>query len=367
MKRLLLLGALLTPSLASAEALKDVFAHDFLIGAALAQDQFEGKDEKSLAIVRSQFNTISPENNMKWGRIHPQPGQYDFSHADAYVAFGEANHMVIIGHNLVWHLNTPAWVFEDEQGKPLTRDKLLERLRDHIHTVVGRYKGRIKGWDVVNEAIAMDGSMRDSPWFRIIGPDYVEKAFQFAHEADPAAELYYNDYSLEIPAKRKGALALVRRLQAAGIKVAAVGLQSHDRLDWPKIEEAEAAIRDFAALGTKIAISELDIDVLPPTARPDAELVPTDKNDDPSLDPYRNGLPDAVQQQLAKRYAELFRLYLKYPGTIERVTFWNVTDAESWLNRFPIKGRMNYPTLYDRDGKPKPAYDAVIKAKEAAK
>lgn len=366
MKRLLLIAALLTPALASAEALKDVFAHDFLIGAALSHDQFEGKDEKAAAIVRGQFDTITAENNMKWGPIHPEPGHYDFSHADAFVAFGEANHMVIIGHNLVWHQNTPAWVFQDEQGKPMTREALLERLHDHIRTVVGRYKGRIKGWDVVNEAIAMDGSMRESPWFRIIGPDYVEKAFQFAHEADPAAELYYNDYSLEVPAKRKGALALIKRLQAAGVPVKAVGLQSHDRLDWPKIEEADATIREFAGLGIKVNITELDIDVLPATAKPDVELEQTDKND-PKLDPYRDGLPDSVQQELARRYADLFRVYLKYPGTIERVTFWNVTDAESWLNRFPIKGRTNYPTLFGRDGKPKPAYDAVVKLKEASK
>jgi endo-1,4-beta-xylanase len=366
MKRVLLLATLLTPALASAEGLKDVFAHDFLIGAALNQNQFEGRDETALSIVKSQFDTISPENTMKWGPIHPKPGQYEFSHADAYVAFGEANHMVVIGHNLVWHQNTPAWVFQDDAGKPLSREALLERLRDHIQTVVGRYEGRIKGWDVVNEAVTMDGSMRESPWFRIIGPDYVEKAFLFAHEADPAAELYYNDYSLEVPAKRKGVLALIKRLQAAGVPITGVGLQSHDRLDWPKIEEADATIRDFAGLGIKVNITELDIDVLPATAKPDVELEQTDKLD-PKLDPYRDGLPDSVQQQLAKRYADLFKVYLKYPGTLERVTFWNVTDAESWLNRFPVKGRTNYPTLFGRDGKPKPAYDAVVKLRETAK
>jgi endo-1,4-beta-xylanase len=364
MKRLLLLVPLLAAHPAPAETLKEVYGSHFLVGAALNRDQFEGRDERSAALVRAQFDTVSPENSMKWGPIHPKPGLYHFDDSDAYVAFGEANKMVVIGHNLVWHRNTPDWVFQDDHGKPLTRDALLERLRDHIHTVVGRYKGRIKGWDVVNEAINMDGSMRESPWFKIIGPDYVEKAFQFAHEADPAAELYYNDYSLEVPAKRKGALALVKRLQAAGIPITAVGLQSHDRLEWPKAEEADATIRDFAALGLKVMITELDIDLLPATAKSDVELVETDKAD-PTLDPYRGGLPEAVQQELAKRYADLFRIYLRYSGTITRVTFWNVTDAESWLNNFPVKGRTNYPTLFDRQGQPKPAYDAVIKAGEA--
>lgn len=360
MKRLLLLAPLLNMALlgqiASAETLKEVYGSHFLVGAALNRDQFEGRDERAAAVVRREFGTISPENALKWGAIHPKPGVFNFVDADAYVAFGEANKMAIIGHNLVWHQNTPDWVFEG-----MTRDALLERLRDHIHTVVGRYKGRIKGWDVVNEAIAMDGSMRESPWFKIIGPDYVEKAFQFAHEADPAAELYYNDYSLEVPAKRKGALALVKRLKDAGIPITGAGLQSHDRLDWPKLEEADATIRDFAALGLKVNITELDIDVLPATAKPDAELTQTGKAD-AKLDPYRGGLPDAVQQQLANRYGDLFRIYLRYPGIIDRVTFWNVTDAESWLNQFPVKGRTNYPTLFDRQGQPKPAYDAVLKA-----
>ena len=349
-----------------AKTLKGVFARDFLIGAALNRDQFEGRDERAAAIVRAQFDTISPENSMKWGPIHPKPGQYNFADADAYVAFGEANRMVLIGHNLVWHQNTPDWVFKDDHGQPLSRDALLERLRDHIHTVVGRYKGRIKGWDVVNEALNLDGTMRESPWYRIVGPDYVEKAFQYAHEADPAAELYYNDYSLELPAKRKGAVDLIKRLQAAGVPVAAVGLQSHDRLDWPKVEEADATIRAFANLGIKVNITELDIDVLPPIAPPDAEMVQTG-NTDPKLDPYRGGLSDTVQQALAKRYSDLFAVYLRYPGIITRVTFWNVTDADSWLNRFPIMGRANYPLLFDRQGRPKPAYEAVIKVGETAR
>lgn len=366
MKRLLLLAPLLAAQLASAETLKEVYGARFLVGAALSPAQIEGRDERAVAVVRREFDTISPENSMKWGPIHPKPGQYNFTDADAYVAFGEANKMVVIGHNLVWHQNTPDWVFQDDQGKPLTRGALLERLRDHIHTVVGRYKGRIKGWDVVNEAVNMDGSMRESPWFRIIGPDYLEKAFQFAHEADPAAELYYNDYSLEVPAKRIGAVVLIKRLQAAGVPITAVGLQSHDRLDWPKLEEADATIRAFADLGLKVNITELDIDVLPATAKPDAELVQTDHADS-KLDPYHDNLPDAVQQELAKRYADLFKIYLTYPGVIDRVTFWNVTDAESWLNRFPVKGRTNYPTLFDRQGKAKPAYDAVIKVGETAK
>lgn len=192
---LLLAGA--TPLAGQEPALKDVFKDAFLVGAALNMDQFFERDTVGAAIVKRHFNTISPENELKWERIHPRPGVYDFEAADRYVAFGEANGMFIVGHTLGWHSQTPAWVFQDAVGQPVGRDTLLARLRDHIHTVVGRYRGRIHGWDVFNEVLNEDGTLRRSRWLEIIGEDYVAKAFQYAHEADPAAELYYNDYSVE--------------------------------------------------------------------------------------------------------------------------------------------------------------------------
>src|SRR5436190_12644864 len=214
------------PELASTQgSLRTAFEGAFLVGAALNAAQFSEVDTVGARIVKAQFNTISPENALKWASVHPRPGTYDFAAADRYVAFGEQNRMFIVGHNLVWHNQTPRWVFEDSSGggQPVSRDTLLARLRDHIHTVVGRYRGRIKGWDVVNEAVEEDGSLRKTPWLDIIGDDYLAKAYEFAREADPQAELYYNDYSVENAPKRNGVVALVRRLQAQGVRITAVG------------------------------------------------------------------------------------------------------------------------------------------------
>ena len=346
----------------AAPTLKDAFKNDFLIGAALNDAQFSERDERGAAIVKTQFNSITPENVLKWESVHRQPEKYDFAAPDRYVEFGEKNHMFIVGHCLVWHHQTPKWVFEDEKGTPLTRDALLKRMHDHIQAVVGRYKGRIRGWDVVNEALEEDGTLRQSPWMKIIGADYIEKAFQFAHEADPAAELYYNDYSLENEPKRKGAVDLIRRLLEHGIPVTGVGIQGHDNLEWPTVEQEDATIAAFAQLGVKVMITEFDINVLPSAAAGGSADVAMTAASRPDLNPYVTGLPDSVQQALAKRYADLFRVFVKHHDSLKRVTFWGVTDAGSWLNNWPIRGRTNYPLLFDRSGNPKPAFDAVIKA-----
>jgi endo-1,4-beta-xylanase len=348
---------------ANQPALKDVFKRDFLVGAALNQHQFTERDERGLPIIISQFNSITPENVLKWESVHPQPGTFSFDSPDAYVAFGGKYHMFIIGHTLIWHSQTPRWVFEDDKHNPVDRDTLLGRMREHIHTVVGRYKGRIKGWDVVNEALNEDGTLRQSPWLKIIGEDYLVKAFQFAREADPDAQLYYNDYSLENEPKRKGAIELIRKLKAAGIPIHAVGLQGHDKLDWPTAEQEDATIAAFASLGIKVNITELDIDVLPRANRSQGADVATAAEARQDLNPFANGLPDTVQQKLARRYADLFRVFLKHHDVIDRVTFWGVTDGDSWLNNWPVRGRTSYPLLFDRAGRPKPAFDAVVQTK----
>lgn len=340
--------------------LKDAFRGAFVIGAAINADQITGKDTRDDAIITSQFNSISPENVMKWEVIHPRPDAYDFTMADKYVEFGLKNHMFIVGHNLCWHAQTPEWVFKDEKGNPLSREALLERLHDHIQTVVGRYKGKIDSWDVVNEALNEDGTLRQSPWMKIIGEDYLVKAFQFAHDADPNVQLNYNDYNLETPAKRKGAIALVKKLQAAGVPIAVVGNQAHVHLDGPSAADEETAVTELAATGVKVAITELDVDVLPSAWGKTADVSLNIKAN-PKLNPYPNGLPDDVQQRLAKRYADLFAVYWKHRDVINRVTLWGVTDEKSWLNDWPVKGRTSYPLLFDRDGKPKPAFEAVLK------
>ena len=237
---------------AAPATLKDTFRGGFVVGAAINTGQITGKDARGDAIIIQQFNSISPENVMKWEVIHPRPDGYDFTLADKFVEFGLKNHMFIVGHNLCWHSQTPGWVFKDEKGAPLTRDALLERLHEHIKTVVGRYKGKIDSWDVVNEALNEDGTLRQSPWMKIIGEDYIVKAFQYAHEADPKVQLNYNDYNLETPAKRKGAIALVKRLQAAGVPIAVVGDQAHLHLDGASAADEEATITDLAATGVKV-------------------------------------------------------------------------------------------------------------------
>ena len=363
----LLCGLVLCSSVAAQQrALKDVFKNDFMVGAALNRRQFFEQDARGVAIVSKHFNTITPENVLKWALVHPKPDAYDFTAADRFVEFGQKRGMFIVGHTLVWHNQTPRWVFEDEKGNAVDRETLLKRLREHIFTVVGRYKGRIKGWDVVNEALNQDGTMRQSPWFKIIGEDYLARAFEFAHEADPNAELYYNDYDLELPAKRAGAVELLKKLKAAGVPIKAVGLQNHNLMDWPSVADEDATIDAFAKLGLRVNVTELDVDVLPRTTKPGADYA-VDVEVTPQLNPYTDRLPDAVQLSLAKRYAELFRVYVKHRDVIDRVTFWGVADGDSWLNNWPMKGRTNYPLLFDRYGLAKPALAAIVNLDTALK
>jgi endo-1,4-beta-xylanase len=342
--------------------LKAAAAGAFLIGAAVNVDQVFGRDTLGAALLRTQFSTITPENVLKWEAVHPRPGVYDFAASDQVVAFGRQNGMTVIGHTLVWHNQTPRWVFQDSSGNPVSRDTLLGRMREHIMTVVGRYRGRIAGWDVVNEALDEDGSLRRTPWLTIIGEDYLARAYQFAHEADPNAELYYNDYSLANAPKRAGAVALIRRLLAEGVPVSGVGLQGHVNLDWPTVAQEDSTIAAFAGLGMKVMITELDVDVLPRATPQRGADVTLNIAARAELNPYAAGLPDSVQQQLARRYADLFGVFLRHRGTVTRVTFWGVTDRDSWKNNWPVRGRTNYPLLFDRDGRPKPAFGAVILA-----
>ncbi|WP_018479478.1 endo-1,4-beta-xylanase [Pontibacter roseus] len=347
---------------ASTTALKDVFQQDFHIGAALNYPQAGGKDEKATALITQHFNTITPENLLKWGPVHPEPDKYNFGPADDFVALGQKHDMFVVGHTLVWHNQTPDWVFEDGKGKPASKEVLLQRMEDHIRAVAGRYKGKIQGWDVVNEALNDDGTLRQSKWLTITGEEYLERAFRLANEVDPEAELYYNDYNMWKPAKRDGAIRLVRNLQEKGIKVDGIGMQGHWGLENPSIQQIEESIVAFSQLG-KVMITELDIDVLPnPSNRNGADIDATFEFDQ-KYNVYTEGLPDSVQQKLAQRYADIFALFQKHSDKISRVTFWGVTDANSWLNDWPIKGRTSHPLLFDRNYQPKPALEAVLNSK----
>ena len=330
-----------------AVALKDLMPRGMVIGAAINQRQSDGVDAPAVDLITRQFNQISPENLLKFQPIHPAADRYAFEAPDRYVQFGTDRGMQVIGHNLVWHSQTPAWVFQNADGTPAGRDTLLARMRDHIHTVVGRYKGRIHGWDVVNEAVDEDGTLRKAPWHDGIGDDYVAKAFEFAREADPGAELYYNDYNLEKPAKRAGVIRLVKDLQARGLRIDGIGNQGHWQLETPTSADIDQALTELHGTGLKVMYSELDINMLPPAGR----------SADPAMaNPYASGLLDEKQQQLAQRYADIFRVFVQHPGWVSRVTFWGLGDGDSWLNR----GRSNYPLLWDRQRQPKPAFQAVV-------
>jgi endo-1,4-beta-xylanase len=349
----------------SQKTLKEAYKNHFLVGAALNDDVLNGKDPNAAAIVEKQFSAITAENVMKWQNIHPQPDRYDFGPADRFVEFGVKNKKFIIGHTLVWHAMTPMWVFRDTNEKPTTRDELLARMKDHIFTVVGRYKGKVNGWDVANEALLDNGNLRNSPWLRIIGDDFIAKAFEYAHEADPDAELYYNDFSLDNPAKREGCVRLVKDLKSRGVRIDAVGLQGQAwRLDSynPSRKNLQAFIDAMSALGVKVMITEMCIDVLPSASFYRGADISVRDEYRKENNPYMNGLPDAVQQRLARRYAELFKMFLQNADKIERVTLWGVYDKTSWLNYWPVRGRTSYPLLFDRNYQPKPAFFAVVKA-----
>ena len=338
-------------------ALKDLVPRGWLIGVAINQNQSDERDTAAVDLIARQFNAISPENLLKFESVHRQPDGFTFEAQDRYVAFGRQRGMAVIGHTLVWHSQTPAWVWAGSDGGLADRATMLERMRVHIATVVGRYKGHIRGWDVVNEALNDDGTLRDSPWRRGIGDDYIAKAFEFAREADPGAELYYNDFNLATrPAKRAGAIGIVKDLQRRGLRIDAVGEQGHWRLNTPTAAEIDQTISELRATGVKVMITELDVNLLPP-AGPRGQPPPPDAN------PYVDGLPDDVQQALARYYADAFRVFLRHRDDIARVTFWGVSDADSWLNR----GRVNHPLLWDRQRQPKPAFGEVVRVLASTK
>lgn len=338
---------------------KNEFSGSFLIGAAVSEPQFMGRELLTRSVVRHQFNALTAENDMKWEELQPNEGEFQWSPADTLVEFCEDNEIFLTGHTLIWHHQTPDWVFEDKDGAPASREMLLARMESHIKTVVERFKGRVPSWDVVNEALNDDGSMRETKWSRLIGADYVLKAFEFAHKADPQAELYYNDYSLYLPAKRAAAVKLVKQLQASGIPVAGIGMQGHYGLDHPEdLSQIGDSIEAFAELG-KVMITELDMTVLP---FPDSDDAGADLNIDLEMNekynPYTSGLPAEIEQAQTERYLDIFKEFLEHRDKLSRVTFWGVNNAQSWRNGWPMRGRTDYPLMFDRGNELRPmAYE----------
>lgn len=339
-------------------SLKSTFQDNFYIGAAINKEQITGVNTAEILLLEEQFNSISPENDLKWERIHPEKDSFYFDIADKYVALGEKNDMNIVGHALIWHSQLAPWMHEIKDSLTMAHN-----IENHINTIVGRYKGKIDTWDVVNEALNEDGSLRESIFLNIMGDQYIDYAFQLASIADPDAELVYNDYNLWKPEKREGVIRLVKQLQSKGIKIDGVGMQAHWSLLGPTIEDIENSIIAYSELGVKVMITELDVTVLPNPWDINGAAVEQNYDQyegDPRMNPYPEQLSDSAKVQLSKRYEDIFKLFLKHQDKISRVTFWGINDGNSWLNNWPIKGRTNYPLLFDRESQPKEAYYSLL-------
>lgn len=349
------------------DTLKDALKDKFLIGVAMNEAQITEADSSSVAIIKNHFNSITAENCMKSEELQPVEGEFNFKLADQFVKFGEENNMYIIGHTLVWHSQAPKWFFTDATGKDVTREVLIERMKNHIFTVVGRYKGKVKGWDVVNEAFEDDGSWRNSKFYQIIGEDYIRLAFQFAHEADPDADLYYNDYSMSHEGRRNTVVKMVKDLKSQGVRIDGVGLQGHMDMVFPDLDEFEKSMLAFAETGVKLMITELDVTVLPrPGIDVGAEISASFEYQQ-KLNPYAEGLPDSVSIALNNRYNDIFKLFLKHSDILERVTLWGVYDGQSWRNNWPVRGRTDYPLIFDRNFQPKPVVKSIVEEAETTK
>lgn len=346
-------------NLSKPASLKQAFKNNFLIGTALNSRQIEEKDSNAAVLVPQQFNAITPENIMKAEVIHPKWDSYNFELADKIVAYGKKYSLKVNGHTLIWHSQLPGFVKNMKDA-----DSVKQFFTNHINTIASRYAGKVFSWDVVNEALEEDGSMRKSIFLNKLGEDYIVEAFRLAQKAAPNTELYYNDYNIEQPKKRAGAIALIKKIQAAGVRIDGVGIQGHWRAYSVPLKEIEESINEFAALGIKVMFTELDLGVLPNPWDGDAADVNIKATYSAKMNPYANGLPDSMQVKLTKGYEDLFKLFLKHKSKVSRITFWGVNDGQSWLNGWPIPGRTNYPLLFDRNFKPKPAFDAVIALKK---
>lgn len=362
MKNILIIAAaLLAASCSAAEekGVKDAFEGKFYIGAALNASEIVGADTAGVEILKKHFNSIVAENCMKCEEIHPQEDVYNFALADKFVEFGEENDMFIIGHCLVWHSQLARWFAYDEEGNYVTPEVLKQRMKDHITTIMTRYKGRIHGWDVVNEAIVEDGSYRKSPFYEILGEEFIPWAFECAHAADPDAELYLNDYGMNVPGRRDAYVKLINDLKARGLRIDAIGMQGHMGMDYPAVEEFETSLLAYAGAGVNVMITEWDMSALP-TVNMGANISDIEEFK-ASLNPYPDGLPEEVAAVWNERMKAFMDLFLKHSDKITRVTAWGISDDDSWKNGWPVRGRTDYPLLFDRNLEPKPFLNEYTK------
>ncbi len=347
---------------AGAQGLKDALGQYCLVGAALNQLQSDGQVPDCDLVIDRHFNCATAENCMKSEVIAPAEGLFDFRASDKFVSYCQQHQLKAIGHCLVWHSQAPDWWFTAGYcAQPASKELLRQRIVNHIKTVVGHYKGQIHGWDVVNEAILDDGTFRPSPFYNLLGEEFIEIAFRAAHEADPDAELYYNDYSMAGEKKRQAVCRLVKNLKAKGLRIDGVGMQSHNGLDYPNLAEYEKSIDAFAQCGVKVHITELDLNVLPnPDQFGGGAAVDQNYEYQQRLNPYAQGLPADVERQVEQRWMQFFDIYHRHRSQIGRITLWGVSDSGSWLNGWPVKGRTNYPLLFDRQFRAKPVVQKII-------
>jgi len=334
------------------KGLKDYYKNYFPIGVAVGPQTLNG-DEAELLL--REFNSITAENAMKMGPIHPEENRYFWRDADSIVNFAQKHGLKVRGHNLLWHEQAPSWMFTDKEGKQVSREVLLQRLKDHITTVVSRYKGKVYAWDVVNEAIDDNSNnfLRNSLWLQIIGEDFIAKAFEYAHAADAEALLFYNDYNTERPEKRDRIYKLLNQLKDANVPVHGVGLQAHWSIYEPAEQELRDAIEKYSSLGLQIHFTELDMSVYP-----------WEKERRAKRQGESDTLTPELEQKQIEKYAMVFKVFREYKEHITSVTFWNISDRYSWLDTYPVQGRKNYPLLFDTSLQPKKAYWEVVNFKK---
>lgn len=336
----------------SIKGLKDYYKSFFPVGVAVGPQTLNGEEA---ALLLREFNSVTAENAMKMGPIHPEENRFFWRDADSIVNFAQKHGLKVRGHALLWHEQTPNWMFTDKEGKQVSREVLLQRLKNHITTVVSRYKGKIYAWDVVNEAIDDNSNnfLRNSLWLQIIGEDFIAKAFEYAHAADPEALLFYNDYNTERPEKRDRIYKLLKQLKDAKVPLDGVGLQAHWSIYEPSEQELRDAVEKYSSLGLQIHFTELDMSVYP-----------WEKERRAKRAGESDVLTPELEQKQIEKYAMVFKVFREYREHITSVTFWNISDRYSWLDTYPVPGRKNYPLLFDTTLQPKKAYWEVVNFKE---
>jgi len=333
------------------KGLKHYYQPFFPMGVAVAPRDLSGVNAD---FIRKNYNSITSENAMKMGPIHPKENNYYWKDADSIVSFATKNNLKVRGHALVWHEQTPVWLFKNADGSQVSKEVLLQRMKDHIFTVFNLYKGKIYAWDVVNEAIDDDSTnfLRNSPWYQIAGEDFIAKAFEYAHEADPNAKLFYNDYNAVRPEKRERIYRLLKKLVDAKVPIDGVGIQGHWSIFEPSEAELRKAIEQYSSLGLDVQITELDM-----------SIYPWEKERRAKRSGESDELTPELEQKQIDQYSKVFKIFREYRKNITGVTFWNISDRYSWLDSYPVPGRKNYPLLFDANLKPKKAFWEVVNFK----